>query len=138
MRNVAAHGRFAHSDIDDIGVGFGNRNRADRAGSKIIVGNRRPIYAAVNRFINPAARRAEIINIRLRRNSGDGCNTPAAKWPYLTVLQQFEWIVLLLPRRCRALGRQSSRSESDKQGGEHTAHKDSKAFKHRIFPFFSN
>src|SRR5438477_1754373 len=69
--NVAANTSFAGADIDDVGIGFRNRDAAD-GGSGLLVEKRIPGNAAVSGFPNAAGNRAEIIRVRLARHSDYG------------------------------------------------------------------
>ena len=55
--DVAADARLAHADVDDVGVRFGDGDRADRRARDLAVGDRRPVRAAVGRLPEAAAGR---------------------------------------------------------------------------------
>src|SRR6185503_4069351 len=79
LQDVVANAGFAGADIHNVGIGLGNRDRADR-GELFLVGHGNPIDAAVGRLPHPAADTAEVIGIRLANGSGDGQNASAAEW----------------------------------------------------------
>ena len=58
--DVAADARLAHPDEDEVGVGFGHRDRADRGGVDLEIGDGEPVFAAVGRLPEAAAGGAEI------------------------------------------------------------------------------
>ena len=79
MRDIAAYRRLAHAHVNDIRIGVGDGDRTDRTCAKDrVVAHRLPVHAAVRCFPNAAARRAVVIDKRLRGNAGDSRGTTAA------------------------------------------------------------
>ena len=77
LHDVAADARLAHADVDDVGVGLGDGDRADRGAVNLAVGHRRPRLALVGGLPQPAAGRAEVALVRPALHARDG-NRPAA------------------------------------------------------------
>src|SRR5438034_1030673 len=67
--HIAADAGFASPGVNDVVVGIGNGNRADRR-SRFMFEQRFPVHATVDRFPYPACYRAEEICVRLTRNTG--------------------------------------------------------------------
>ena len=59
-KDIAANARLAHPDEDEVGVGFGHRDRADRGGVDLEIGDGEPVFAAVGRLPEAAAGGAEV------------------------------------------------------------------------------
>src|SRR5580700_6250939 len=78
-RDVAADASFARTGVDYVGIGVGHGDSADRGGG-LLIEQRIPRDAAIRRFPDTAADRAEIIGVRLAGNTGDGDNAAAAEW----------------------------------------------------------
>jgi hypothetical protein len=76
--DVAANARFAHADVNDVGIRFGDSDGADRRALQLSVGDRRPVGAAVDRFPQTAADRAEVRFARPSFDAGHGDRSAAA------------------------------------------------------------
>ena len=79
--DVAADARFAGADEDEVGVGFGDRHRADRGRADLEVGDREPVVAAVGGLPQAAARGAEVGFLRAADDAGGGDGAAAAVGP---------------------------------------------------------
>ena len=130
MRDVAANRRFAHPDVDHVGVRKRNVDRPDRAGLDEFVRDRLPIHTGIRRLPNAAARRAKVINVRLRRHARHRRHPPAAKRPDLPVLQQPQWILI---RRRRSLTEADTDSHSHNRNHRRRPQKDTKTSEHKQF-----
>src|SRR5437868_6095800 len=60
MRNVTANRRLARSDVNDVGIRFTHRNRADRS-AKIFVGDGRPGHSSIGGLEDTATRGSEVV-----------------------------------------------------------------------------
>ena len=69
---VAADASLAHAGVDDIGIGFGDGERADGTGCDLTIGDREPVESTVSGFPDAASGGAEIVGLRQGRNAGDG------------------------------------------------------------------
>ena len=69
--DVAANAGFACADINDVGIGFRDRDAADGGGG-LLVEKRIPGNAAVRGFPNAAGNRAKIVSVRLAWNTSHG------------------------------------------------------------------
>src|SRR5437016_606306 len=79
MRGVAADASLSHAGVDHVGVGIGYRDGADTAGFELPVGDWDPGIAAVRGLEDSAADAAEVVDIGLGRDAGDGYGTATAK-----------------------------------------------------------
>src|SRR5258708_33748724 len=77
-RDVAANAGFAGADINDVRIGFRDRDAAD-GGSGLLLEKRIPGNAAVGGFPNTAGNPAKIVSVRLTRHAGDGKRAASAK-----------------------------------------------------------
>src|ERR1051325_11088027 len=68
---------FATANVNDIRIGWRNRDRADRS-RWLIIENRLPGSAVIDRFETPAVHRRHVENIWLRRHAADRAGPPAA------------------------------------------------------------
>ena len=87
---IAPNIGFAHADIDNAGVGLGDRDGPDGAGLHLAVREGFPGGPGVSGFPDAAARGAEIIRVGLRRYAGYGDGASAAERPDAAVLQFFQ------------------------------------------------
>src|ERR1700716_2257790 len=78
VTNRVAKRRLPTSDVDRVGRGWCDRDRADR-GSGLAVKDRKPRSASVDGLPHAAIDRAEIEIIRTPGNSGRRSDAPAAK-----------------------------------------------------------
>ncbi len=76
--DVAADAGLPHADEHQVGVGLGDRHRADRGALDLAVGHRQPVLAAVGRLPEAAAHRAEVRLERASFHTGDRDGTAAA------------------------------------------------------------
>ncbi|MEI2616302.1 MAG: hypothetical protein V9F06_01525 [Thermomicrobiales bacterium] len=67
--DVAADGRLAHADVDDVGVGLGNGDRAHRGALEEAVGDVPPVLTAV---VGSSRRRRRSSRTRQSRASTRG------------------------------------------------------------------
>src|SRR5260370_37397902 len=79
-REIRALETFAAPDIKNIGVGWRDGNRADRAG-RLVVENGIPRVAGVGCLPNASVHCSHIEDIRLVRGAGDGDGAAAAERP---------------------------------------------------------
>ena len=61
LEDVGAQLHLAHADVDDVGVGRRDRDRADRGAADLPIGHRSPCGPAVGRLEQPSSRRAEVV-----------------------------------------------------------------------------
>src|SRR5688572_12710367 len=88
MGDVAANGLLAGADVDDVRIGLGDGDRADRA-SEEPVRYGLPRLTAVGGLPNAAAGRTEVVDVGLRRNALDRRGAPAAIRPDFPPLHGF-------------------------------------------------
>ena len=69
---------LAGADVDDVWIGRGDGDGADRRAGDLTVGHRLPRRAAVGRLPQAAAGGAEVVLERTRGAAGDGDRAPAA------------------------------------------------------------
>src|SRR6267154_5471060 len=101
--DVSPNASFAGTYIDDVGVGFGNGQRANRGrGVLLLVEERLPIEPAIGGLPNAAGHTAEIINVVLADDTGHGKNPSAAKRPDETIVERLPraLVFLIIFRRC--------------------------------------
>src|SRR5712664_4946155 len=80
--DVAADARFPGANINNVGIGFGNRERADgRRSVLLFVKERLPVEAAIGGLPDAACNAAKIISVVLADDAGNGENASTAKWP---------------------------------------------------------
>ena len=77
-QDVAADAGFAGADEDEVGVGFGHRDRADRGRGDLEVGDGAPVLAAVGGLPEAAAGRAEVGFLGAAGHAGGGDGAAAA------------------------------------------------------------
>ncbi len=82
MGDVAANGCFAHADIDDVGIGGGDCNRADRCTLKEAIRNVFPGDTAIGCFPDATTRGAKIKYLRMLRVTSDGDDAATAERAY--------------------------------------------------------
>ena len=71
MRNINADGRLAHARVNDIGVALADRQRADRAGFEIAIGDILPVLPGIVGLPDAARASAKIEGADLARVPGD-------------------------------------------------------------------
>src|SRR5258708_3195211 len=79
-REIWALETFAAPDVQNIGVGWRDGNRADRAG-RLVVENGLPRVAGVGCPPNASVHCSHVEDIRLARDAGDGDGAAAAERP---------------------------------------------------------
>ena len=89
LRDVSANAGFTSTYINDIRIGHGDRDTADRR-SSILVKNRRPSIRAVAGFPDAATGRTEIVGGRVAENSSCRQRAAATKRADRTVLHSLE------------------------------------------------
>ena len=77
-QDVAANARLTHPDEDEVGIGFGHRDRADRRRVDLEVGDGEPVFAAVGSLPEAAAGRAEVGLLRAAHDARSGNGAAAA------------------------------------------------------------
>ena len=80
VRDLRSHVGLAGADVDDVGIGRRDANRADR-GDRLRVEDRDPGAAGVRRLPDAAADRSEVERVRLSRHAADAVDASAAKRP---------------------------------------------------------
>lgn len=70
---------FAHPDIDDIGVGRGDGDGSDGRGFDEAIGDVAPVFAGVDRLVDAASGRAEVIGQGVIGDAGNGDSAASAK-----------------------------------------------------------
>jgi len=88
--DVAANVGLAGTGVDDIRIGRRDGQRTERR-SRLIVGNRLPVNAAVGRFPYSAGGSGGVASKRIARHAGNATNTPARRRPDGAKLQALEW-----------------------------------------------
>jgi hypothetical protein len=91
VRGVAADRLFAGADVDDVRIGLGDGDRADRAGPEILVGDDLPVRAAVARLPDAPARRAEVEGARIVAHARDRRDATAPERPDRPELDPSNW-----------------------------------------------
>src|SRR5260370_32597055 len=77
--DVAANASLSRADINDVGIGFGNRERADgRRSVPLLVKEGLPIEAAIRGLPYAACDAAEITGLALPHDPVNSTNPPAA------------------------------------------------------------
>src|SRR5208337_12586 len=89
LRNVSTNASFASPHINDVRVGDGDGNTADRRRS-ILVKNRGPGIGAIGGFPDAATGRTEVVSGWVAGNSGCGKRASATKRADGTVLHALE------------------------------------------------
>ena len=94
VRDVAADAGLAHADVDHVGVGRRDGERADGGGLEEAVGDVLPVRAAVGGLPHAARAGAEVEGRGLGRMAGDGDHTAAAVRPDAAPLERTQqtWI----------------------------------------------
>ena len=77
--DIDADGGFAHASVDDVGVGFRQRQRADRGGVEVAVRDILPILPGVFGFPDAAGAGAEVEGSEFSGVAGDGDHASAAE-----------------------------------------------------------
>src|SRR5689334_5242612 len=96
---------FTRADVDDVGIAFGNRDRADRTGFEETVGDVAPTDPHVFSLPKTAAGRAHVIGLRIANDAGAGIRTPATKRTNRAPLHDLENAIVIIRRRSlRRLG----------------------------------
>src|SRR5690349_17054336 len=98
MRHHAAHRVFAHADVHDVRIAFGDRDRADRTGLEKTVGDVAPTDPHVFGLPQTAAGRAHVISLRVANDAGPGIRTPATKRTNRAPLHDLENAVVIIRR----------------------------------------
>ena len=89
LRDIRTHVGLAAADVDDIGVGGGNGEGADRT-DRLFVEDRIPGASGVDRLPDTAVHGAEVEVVRLARHAADGEHATAAKRADQTPVQMPE------------------------------------------------
>ena len=89
VRDVAADAGLARAGVDDVRIGVGDRDRADRGGEEA-VRDVLPVRAAVGRLPDAAGAGAEVEGTDVGGMPGDGDAPPAAVRPDAAPLERAE------------------------------------------------
>src|SRR5579862_6810644 len=90
--DVATDASFTGADVNHVGIRFRNCDGADRGRCIFLfVEDRLPVEASVRGFPNSSGGCAEVIDVVLSYDSGDGDDAAAAKWTNQPILQIFPW-----------------------------------------------
>ena len=108
---------FAAPDVDDVGIGNRNRERADRAG-RLIIENRLPGASVIVRLENAAIDLREIENVRLRRHARDRADPSAAVGPDVAPVEE---VGKIGARRKCELPNEKARQRKREESGSFTA-----------------
>ena len=132
QRDVGADERLAGADPHDVGIGRGDRDRADGLRG-LVVEDRAPVDSAVDGLPHAARGRADVVGVRVARHSDDG-GDPVARRADEAVLQGrvgIKWLIVgarasrgrsrggrgLLLFRAPAAPRRPGRSPSERGDG---------------------
>ena len=107
-RQVRADDAGAAAHVDDVRIGRGDRDRADRAGG-LVVEQRHPVGAVVGTAPHAAVVEAGIEHARLRGHAGEGAGPTGAHWPDGTPMERAEALI--------GLGRQHVGHWEERDGG---------------------
>ena len=88
-RDVAADVGLAGADVDDVRVGRGDGDRADRR-DRLVVEDRLPVDAAVVGLPDAAGGRGRVVGERIARHAGDPRDPPAGRRADRAVVQAGE------------------------------------------------
>ena len=80
--DVAPRAGGAGPDVDDVGIGWRHRHRADGADREVVIGKVRPRDSGVDGLPHPATGRAQVEHVGLVRDPGDRRHSPAARGPH--------------------------------------------------------
>ena len=126
-RRCRAIGASPRADVDDVRVGLGDRDRADRAGPEAAVGDGLPVAPAVGRLPDAAAGRAEVEGARLAGHARDRRDAAAAEGTDRPELEPLELVGearrlrFLRSRRRLREGARSHESGSERERGQATS-----------------
>jgi hypothetical protein len=98
---IAAHAGFAHAHVDHVGVGIGHRDGAHGTGLELAVGDRQPGAAAVGGLPDAAAHAAEVVDVGLRGNAGDGDHAASAERSHQAEAERLRKVGRLRAERAR-------------------------------------
>src|SRR6266481_9028092 len=88
--DVAADARFPGADINDVGIGFGNRDRTDgRRSVFLFVKESLPVEAAIGGLPDAGCHAAKIIGVVLADDAGNGENASAAEGSDEAIVEPF-------------------------------------------------
>ena len=90
LHDVAAKLGFAHSDVDGVGVGRGDRDGAHGGAMDLAIGDRAPGGAAVGSLPEAAPGGAEVVFIGARGAAGGSDGSSSARGPDATPLESAE------------------------------------------------
>src|SRR4029078_8176505 len=79
LNDVAPDVSLAGADVDHVGIGGGDRDRADRRVVNLAVGDRLPRDSCVGRLPETAAGRAHVVLVRPHRAAGHRDRAAAAR-----------------------------------------------------------
>ncbi len=94
-RGVATNARLAGANVDDVGVGGGDGDTADRPGAEVLVGDRLPRHPAIHGLPNAAAGGAHVVHVGLARHPGHRGDPAAAVGTDRTPLQRIEQLLVV-------------------------------------------
>ena len=113
--HIAADAGFAGPGVNDVVVGIGNGNRADRRG-RFMVEKRFPVHPAIGRFPYPACYRAEEICVRFTRNTGYGQSASTTERADVAPVHATKKLLIV------SLSTQGDSCERKKQNQAHSSH----------------
>ncbi len=88
--NVSTDAGLAGSDVDDVGIGLGHCDGADRGrGTFLLVEDRHPIDAAVGGLPDAAGYRAKVIDVVLTYDARDSNHAASTEGAYKAVIESF-------------------------------------------------
>src|SRR6185503_16774831 len=90
MRHHAAHRVFAHADVNNVWIVFGNCHRADGTGLEETVGDVATTETHVLCFPKTAASRSHVVSLRIADDATSRHRASTAKWANRAPLQRFE------------------------------------------------
>ena len=102
VREIRAQAGFAHAHVDNVRIGFGDRDRTYRAGVEVAIRNRRPGEPRVHRLPYASASGTHVVNQGIIRQTGDGGRAAAAVGTDGTPAQRLEKFPVSLRQGKRA------------------------------------
>jgi len=105
VSGVPANGGFAGADVNSVVIGWRDREGADRR-NVLLIKERRPIRAAVQRFPDSARNGAKVPGVRFPRHALNRQGASTAEWSDLSPLHSGEKSRIDLRRRAGRWARQ--------------------------------
>ena len=120
---VANDPRLAGADPDDVGIGIGDGNGADRRDG-LIVEDRHERLAAVGGLPHAAGRGAEIVGVGIAGHARDGRDSAGRRGPHVAELQRLRRARLLRTGQARRAERARRRQSRSTQPARDLRHGD--------------